>query len=88
MTRLPDGMSNPDLEPRLRSVLAEVSRKDVSHIGLDDDLVQALGLDSLAALWLLAAVEKRFGVRFSDQQLEQYRTLRQLYDYIAAYPGE
>jgi acyl carrier protein len=88
MTRLPDAMSNPDLEQRLRSVLGEVSRKDISHVGLDDNLVQVLGLDSLAALWLLAAVEKRFGVRFSDQQLEEYRTLRQLHDYIAAYPRE
>ena len=36
-----------------------------------------------AALRLLAAVEKRFGVRFPDDRLGEFRTLRQLRDYIA-----
>jgi acyl carrier protein len=71
-------------EQRLRSVLAEVSRKSLDCTGLDDDLVRELSLDSLAALRLLAAVEKRFGVRFPDERLTEFRTLRQLLDFIAA----
>jgi acyl carrier protein len=75
-------MREGDLEQRLRLVLAEVSKHDLTHIGLDEDLVRALGLDSLAALRLLAAVEKRFGVRFPDHRLGEFRTLRQLCDFI------
>jgi acyl carrier protein len=71
-----------DREQRLRVVLAEVSRQSLEHTGLDDDLVRELGLDSLAALRLLAAVEKRFGVRFPDERLAEFRTLRQLLDLI------
>jgi acyl carrier protein len=78
-------MSEPEIEQRLRTVLAEVSHKDLSGTGPDDDLVRVLGLDSLAALRLLAAVEKRFGVRFPDNRLGEFRTLRQLCDFIA--PG-
>ena len=75
-------MSDQDLEQRLRAVLGEVSKKDLGCIGVDDDLVRELGLDSLAALRLLAAVEKRFGVRFPDDRLTEFRTLRQLCDFI------
>jgi acyl carrier protein len=75
-------------EQRLRTILSEVSRSDLSRTGLDADLVRELGLDSLAALRLLAAVEKRFGVRFPDDRLAEFRTLRQLVDFIAQYQPE
>jgi acyl carrier protein len=80
-------MKEDDLGRRLRAVLGELSRRDVTGTGPDVDLVQELGMDSLAALRLLAAVEKRFGVRFPDNRLSEFRTLRQLQDYIAR-PGE
>jgi acyl carrier protein len=75
-------MSDRDVEQRLRAMLGEVSRQDLSRLGQDDDLVLELGLDSLAALRLLAAVEKRFDVRFPDEQLGDFRTLRRLRDFI------
>ena len=70
-------------EEELRAVLTEMSRRDVSGIGIEDDLVRTFGLDSLAGLALLAAVEKRFDVRFPDDRLGEFRTLRQLLDVIA-----
>jgi acyl carrier protein len=77
-------MSEHNPEQALRALLTEVSKKDVSGVGLDDDLVRELGLDSLAALRLLAAVEKRFQVRFPDERLAEYRTLRRLLEVITA----
>ena len=50
--------------------------------------MRELGLDSLAALRLLAAVEKRFGVRFPDERLAEFRTLRKLLDFIAQHGQE
>jgi len=81
-------MSALNVEQRLRTVLSEASRQDLAHTGLDFDLVQELGLDSLAALRLLAAVEKRFDVRFPDERLAEFRTLRILRDFIAGYRQE
>ena len=77
-------MSEGDLEARVRAVLAEVSKEDVSALGLDDDVVERLGLDSLQGLHLLAAVEKRFLVRFPDERLGQLRTVRRIVDAIRA----
>ena len=66
----------------LRAIVSSVSRRDASRVELDDDLVPTLSLDSLAGLRVLAAVEKRFGVRFPDERLSELRTLRQLLDFI------
>ncbi len=76
-------MIDHDVEQRLRAVLGEMSYQDLSPTDLDADLVQELGLDSLAALRLLAVVEKRFDVRFPDERLADFRTLRQMRDFIA-----
>ncbi len=75
-------MSEPSREKDLRTLLAEVSGQDTSIVGPDDDLTHTLGLDSLAGLRLLAAVEKRFGVRFPDDRLGEIRTLKQLLELI------
>jgi acyl carrier protein len=77
-------MNADDLEQRLRGVIEEMARTDLTGAGLDEDLVRRLGLDSLAALRVLAAVEKGFDRRFPDDRLTEFRTLRQLRDFIAA----
>jgi len=71
-------MTSDAAEEKLRALLSEISKRDVSALGLDDDLVESLGLDSLAALRVLAAVEKQFDVTFPDDQLAKLRTLRLL----------
>lgn len=81
-------MAEENLEKKLRTLLGEVSKKDLAGAGLDDDLVYVLGLDSLTSLRLLATVEKRWGVRFPDEQLAELRTLRRLLEFIAAAPRE
>jgi acyl carrier protein len=72
-----------EIEQRLRAVLGEAARRDLSGTELDADLVRELGLDSLAGLRMLAAVEKHCGVRFPDERLIEFRTLRQLRDFVA-----
>ncbi len=69
---------NREDEIALRALLGDVLGHDLSAIGLDEDLPSAFGLDSLDALRLLAAAEKRYGFRFPDDQLSDVRTLRQI----------
>ena len=71
-------MTETSLEEQLTALFSELFGQSSSRIGPDDDLEQVLGLDSLARLRLLAAVEKRFGIRFPDDQLGGLRTLAHL----------
>lgn len=69
-------------EAGLRALVGQIFGRDPTSIGLDDDLLDVLGLDSLEALRLLAAAEMRYGFRFSDEQLSEVRTLRQMLDAV------
>lgn len=75
-------MNEVSHEEDLRTLLAHAFGQDAWRVGEDEDLMHELGLDSLAVLRLLAAVEKRFDVRFPDDRLGDIRTLRELLDLI------
>jgi acyl carrier protein len=81
-------MNERELEEELRALLNKTSQEEVATLGLDDDLVERLGLDSLAGLRLLAAVEKHFAVRFPDQRLGEFRTMRLIMEVITSRPEE
>ena len=74
-------------ESELRRLLEEVTRKEISSVAAADDLVRELGLDSLTGLEVLAAVEKRFGVRFPDDRLDEFRTIADLMEVVVGEGG-
>ncbi len=75
-------MNHETHEADLRALLAGIAGPDAATVDLDADLIEALGIDSLAGLRVLAAVEKRFGVRFPDERLGDFKTLRELLDFV------
>ena len=75
-------MKSEEVERLVRALLGELSKRDVSALGRDEDLVERLGLDSLQGLSFLAAVEKRFQVRFPDERLTALRTVGALVEGI------
>lgn len=62
----------------VRDLIGVFTRRDVSALGLDDDLVAAIGIDSMEGLQILAGVEKHFGVRLRDDELIEMRTIRRI----------
>ncbi len=70
------------LERELHRLLSRVSIKNVDDVRPEDDLVEKLGIDSLTALQLLAAVEKRFNVTFPDERLDEFRSLRDICTHV------
>ena len=79
-------MTPAEIELRVREILDQSCRRKAASLAPGDDLVETLGLDSLEGLQVLAAVEKRFGVRFPDERLAQLRTVRALVDAIQSSP--
>jgi acyl carrier protein len=68
-------MTTPPIEAQVREIIAAISRQDLASVQVDDSLVEVLGVDSLQGLQILAAVEKRFGVRRPDEELIRMRTI-------------
>jgi long-subunit acyl-CoA synthetase (AMP-forming) len=71
-----------DLEAELRALIEEATGEDLARFRAEDDLMAELVIDSLAALRVLALVEHRFGVRFPDDRLGDFGSLRGLMDLI------
>jgi acyl carrier protein len=62
----------------------EIEPEEIAeHTLFDEDL----GIDSLASIDLLAALEKRFGVEIDQVDLARLTSLASVYDFVAAELG-
>jgi len=75
-------MTDRNLETELRTVLGDELSQDLSNLAAETPLAEALGIDSLRALELMAAVEEHFDIVFEDTDLARAHTLRGIHDAI------
>ena len=75
-------MTRSERETWLRERLAAVTKADAATVGLDDDLGEAVGLDSLGTLELLAMVEDRYDFVFPENDMAAFRTLRSVLEAV------
>ncbi|MDP2940723.1 MAG: acyl carrier protein [Candidatus Omnitrophota bacterium] len=64
-----------DIENEIRNLIAEVLEKDPAEIKPDSRFVEDLGMDSLKALEILVAVEKKFKITIPEQKLPELKSL-------------
>lgn len=70
-------LQGQSLEDYLRGQLADDCGVHPTAIGLDDNLEEDLGLDSVDRLVLVSRIEDRFGILFPDEVLSELTTVRQ-----------
>ena len=79
-------LDNPkELELEIRKVVEATIEKDISAAGLDDNVLKKMGLDSMTALEIMAAVEERFKVRIQEQDLPKITSLRSIMEVLVRY---
>lgn len=71
----------------LRSVVADVLDIDEEEITEDANFVTDLGVDSLMALEVMVALEKKYKIKLSEQELRQITCLRNVYELLKAKRG-
>ena len=79
--------SPSNLQARVLQLVAETQQIDVAEIRLDSTF-EELGIDSFDGLNLLFAVENEFGVRVSDEQARELKSVRDIVDGIRRLRGE
>ena len=67
-----------DLEAIIRKIVAEVLEVEPGTIEPDAKLVEDLGMDSMKALEIMAAIEKRFRIKVPEESLPKLTTLNQV----------
>lgn len=65
-----------DLENEIRALVADVTEKDPQEITLEAKFVEDLGMDSMMALEIMAAMEKKYKIMIPEEKLTQLTTLK------------
>lgn len=67
-----------NLEKEIRDIIAEILERDPKEITLDAHLVEDLNADSMMALEILAALEKKYKVVIPEDSLPKLTSLRKI----------
>lgn len=70
-------MATLNLEQDIRDLIAEIVELDPAQIDPDANLVEGLGMDSMMALEILAAMEKKYKIRIPEEDLPKIITVNQ-----------
>ncbi|MEK6691450.1 MAG: phosphopantetheine-binding protein [Nitrospirota bacterium] len=69
-----------NVEEEIISIIADVSGVDEKEINLDSDLVKDLEIDSIKAIEIVVAAEKKYRVSIRDEDIPQLATVKQIVD--------
>lgn len=75
-------MEKQELIEKINSTLAKEFEVEESVITPDASIKDALDLDSLSLVDMVALIDDEFGVKINGSEIAQIKTFQALYDYI------
>jgi len=70
------------LEKELKSLIAEIVEIEEDRITPDANFVEDLGMDSMMALEILAAIEKKYKLKIPEENLTKMANLKQVIEIV------
>ncbi len=64
-----------NLESDLKQLIAEISGRDIGEIKPDASFWEDLGIDSIKAIEITVAIEKKYKIRIKDEQVAEITTI-------------
>lgn len=74
-----------DIRKNVKKLVAGISRMDAGNIKESDNIRDDLGIDSLMAMEILAAIEKRLGITIDEARILDVVSVRDLIDLVIVY---
>ena len=68
------------IEKEVISIISEVSGMEAEEITPESNLAQDLEIDSIKAIEIIVAIEKKFKVSVRDEDIPQITTVKQIVD--------
>jgi len=75
-------MAGENVEQKIKEIVAERLRVDVSKVTPDASFVNDLGADSLDQVELVMALEDEFGLEIADEDAQKLDTVGKAIDYV------
>jgi acyl carrier protein len=73
---------NNNIEQEIMSIIADVSGFEKDEITLETDIVQDLEVDSIKAIEITVAIEKKFKVSVRDEDVPKIVSVKQAVDLV------
>lgn len=67
-----------NIEKEIISIISDVSETDAEEITLDSNLVKDLGINSIKAIEVVVALEKKYKISIRDEDVPKITTPRQI----------
>jgi len=74
-----------NLEGQLRTLISEIVETEPEKITLDAKFVDDLGMDSMMALEILAAIEKKYKIQIPEEELGKLKNLKEIINLTEGY---
>jgi acyl carrier protein len=72
------------IEKRVKEIVADQLKKDVSEITDGARFIEDLGADSLDIVELVMAMEEEFGIDFPEEEEKRIKTVKDVAEFIKA----
>ena len=73
------------LDQEVKQLIADIVEMEPAQIDADANLVEDLGMDSMMALEILAALEKKYKIKLPEQELPKITTLNRATELVKKY---
>ncbi len=77
-----------DIDTEIKNLIAEIIEKDPATLDPNARFVEDLGVDSMMALEILAAIEKKYKISIPEDKLPQMTTLHDTIQIARVYLGQ
>ena len=67
---------------KIKEILAEQLDADAEEMTMDTKIAEDLGADSLDVVEMLMAVEDEFNIEIPDEEIENFKTVNDVVEYI------
>ncbi len=75
-------MIRTELQQQVREIVSKTIDKNIGTIGNNDNLIIKMGLDSMSALEIMAAVEQAFKIRIHEKDLPKIASIESIVDIL------
>ena len=78
----PDMLPTPEIERKIKELLARKLDRKIEDIHGDSRLAEDLGVDSFGTVELMFEIEEAFGLQIPDSDIEPVRTVDDIVAYL------
>ena len=70
------------VEDKVKEIVSNISKVLAQKLGMDDDLIEKYGIDSLKKVEIIIELEKAYDITIDDETALKLRTISQIIEFI------